>query len=173
MVIVAVGAAFVIGAFFVGPANVKAGGGVISTAVLNMPSGVLPATDANENPVTLLVKIAETAVAKRAGLSDVGVKALDTMVLLYAHLKLQSTRVRYAIGGISAPLEFAVIDELGSVVAVKKVGTTASSIYVTENHRWVLAAKEGLLAQLGIAKGSVVPPYDIRRSDRTANRRAR
>jgi len=66
--------------------------------------------------------------------------------------------------GIGAPLELAVIDEPGNIVAVKKVGTNTASISVTEKHQWVLlAAKEGLLGKLGIAKGSFVTPGDIRR----------
>ena len=44
---ITVGVAFVIGAFFVGPSRVKAEGGVISTAVLDMPCGILSATDTN------------------------------------------------------------------------------------------------------------------------------
>jgi len=162
-VIVAIGVAFVIGAFLVGPARVKAEGGVISTAVLDMPSGILPVTDTNGNAVTLLVKIAETSEAREAGLTNVGAKALDTTVLLYAHPKLQTSRVRYDMTGIRAPLELAVIDETGNVVAVKKASTTAKSISVSEKHQWVLAAKEGLLGKLGIAKGSLVTPDDIRR----------
>lgn len=162
-VIVAIGVAFVIGAFFVGPRSVTAPGGVISTAVLDMPSGILTATDTNGNAVTLLVKIAETTEARKAGLSNVGAKALDTTVLLYAHPKLQTSRVRYDMTGLRAPLELAVIDDSGSVVAIKKVSTTASSISVTEKHQWMLAAKEGLLGKLGIVKGSVVTPDDMRR----------
>lgn len=163
MVIVAIGVAFVIGAFFVGPSRVKAEGGVISTAVLEMPSGILPATDTNGNPVTLLVKIAETSEARKAGLTNVGAKALDTTVLLYAHSKLQTRRVTYNVTGIRAPLELAVIDESGSVVAVKKADTNTTSIFVTEKHQWVLVAKEGLLSKLGIAKGALVTPGGIRR----------
>jgi len=163
-VIVAIGVAYVIGAFWVGPGGVKAGEGVISTAVLNMPSGILPARDTNGNAVTLLVKIAETSEARKAGLSNVGAKALDTTVLLYAYPKVQTARVTYAMTGIRAPLELAVIDESGSVVAIKKAGITTSSISVTEKHQWILAAKEGLLAKMGITQGSVVTPGDIRRS---------
>ncbi|MCK4357106.1 DUF192 domain-containing protein [Candidatus Bipolaricaulota bacterium] len=162
-VIVAIGGAYVIGAFFVGPSGVRAPGGVISTAVLDMPSGILPATDIDGNAVTLLVKIAETTEARKAGLSNVGAKALDTTVLLYAHPRLQTSRVTYTMTGIRAPLELAVIDETGNVVAIKKASITTSSISVTEKHQWILAAKEGLLAKLGIAQGSVVTPGDIRR----------
>ena len=162
-VIVAIGVAYVIGAFLVGPGSVKAGEGVISTAVLEMPSGILPAMDTNGNAVTLLVKIAETSEARNAGLSNVGATALDTTVLLYAYPKVQTARVRYAMTGIRAPLELAVIDESGSVVAIKKASITTSSISVTEKHQWILAAKEGLLAKLGITQGSVVTPGDIRR----------
>lgn len=109
------------------------------------------------------MRIAETLEAKRAGLNGVGAKALDTTVLLYSHLKLENTRVKYETDGIRAPLEFAVIDETGNVVAVKKVSMDSTSIYVNEKHRWVLAAKEGLLAKLGIVKGSIVTPDDLRR----------
>ena len=96
-------------------------------------------------------------------MNGVGAKALDTTVLLYAHLKLESTRVRYETDGIRAPLELAAIDETGNVVAVKKVNMGATWIYVNEKHRWVLAAKEGLLTKLGIVKGSIVTPDNLRR----------
>ena len=162
-VIVAIGVAYVIGAFWVGPGGVKAGEGVISTAVLNMPSGILPARDTNGNAIVLLVRIAETSEARKVGLSNVGAKALDTTVLLYAYPNVQTVRVTYAMTGIRAPLELAVIDESGSVVAIKKVGIKTTSISVTEKHRWILAAKEGLLAKMGITQGSVVTPGDIRR----------
>ena len=162
-VVVAVGVAYVIGAFWVGPSSVTATGGVISTAVLNMPTGILTGTDANGNAIVLLVRIAETSEARKVGLSNVGAKALDTTVLLYAYPKVQTARVTYAMTGIRAPLELAVIDESGSVVAIKKASITISSISVTEKHQWILAAKEGLLAKLGITQGSVVTPGDIRR----------
>ena len=162
-VVVALGVAYIIGAFVVGPGSVKAGGGVIPTAVLDMPTGILTGADGDGNTITLLVRIAETTEARTAGLRNVGVKALDSMVLLYAHAKAQTTRVSYDTSGIRAPLELAVIDESGSVVTVKKASKTSMSVSVSEKHQWVLAAKQGLLAKLGIAQGSVVKPGDMRR----------
>ena len=164
VVVVAIGVAYVIGAYWVGPSSVTASGGVISTAVLDMPTGILTGTDANGNAIVLLVRIAETSEARKVGLSNVGAKALDTTVLLYAYPNVQTVRVTYTMTDIRAPLELAVIDESGSVVAIKKASMTTSSISVTEKHQWVLAAKEGLLAKLGIIKGSVVAPNDIRRT---------
>ena len=162
-VILAIGLAYVIGAFWTGPSQVKAGGGFIPMAVLNMPTGILTGTDSDGNTITLLVRIAETTEARKAGLSNVGAKALDSIVLLYAHAKTQATRVSYDMAGIRAPLELAVIDESGRVVTVKKASTTATSISVSEKHQWVLTAKEGLLAKLGIVQGSLVGPGDMRR----------
>jgi len=158
-VVVALGVAYIIGAFVVGPGSVKAGGGVIPTAVLDMPTGILTGADGDGNTITLLVRIAETTEARTAGLRNVGV----SMVLLYAHAKAQTTRVSYDTSGIRAPLELAVIDESGSVVTVKKASKTSMSVSVSEKHQWVLAAKQGLLAKLGIAQGSVVKPGDMRR----------
>lgn len=45
--IVVIGIAYVIGAFLTGPGSVRAGGGHIPTAVLDMPCGILTGTDTN------------------------------------------------------------------------------------------------------------------------------
>jgi len=107
--IVAIGLAFVIGAFAVGPSRAKAGGGYLPSAVLNMPVGNLPARTADGNALTLLVRIAETPEARKAGLANVGSRALDATVLLYAQPKITTGRVTYTMSGIRAPLELAVI----------------------------------------------------------------
>ena len=162
-VIVAIGVAFVIGAFAVGPSRAKAGGGYLPPTVLNMPVGNLPARTADGNVLTLLVRIAETPEARKAGLANVGSRALDATVLLYAQPKITTGRATYSMSGIRAPLELAVIGELGNIVAIKKVEANAKSIAVTERHRYVLAAKEGVLGKLGIVKGVSVNPVNMNR----------
>jgi len=67
------------------------------------------------------------------------------------------------MSGIRAPLELAVIGELGNIVAIKKVEANAKSIAITERHRYVLAAKEGVLGKLDIVKGVSVRPVDMER----------
>lgn len=107
------------------------------------PVGDLPARTPDGNALTLLVRIAETPEARKAGLASVGSKALDATVLLYAQPKITTGRVTYTMSGIRAPLELAVIGELGNIVAIKKVEANAKSIAITERHRYMLAAKEG------------------------------
>lgn len=68
------------------------------------------------------------------------------------------------MSGIRAPLELAVIGELGNIVAIKKVEANAKSITITERHRYMIAAKEGVLDKLGIVKGVSVSPVDMKRS---------
>ena len=99
-VVATVGVAFAIGAFAVGPNLAKSAGGYIPTAVLNMPLGLLSVTDQDGNSITLQVRIAETPEARRAGLANVGVKALDATMLLYAQPKITTGRVTYTLGGI-------------------------------------------------------------------------
>jgi len=162
-VVIVIGVAFVIGAFAVGPSRAKAGGGYLPSAVLTMPVGNLPARTADGNALTLLVRIAETPEARKAGLASVGTKALDATVLLYVQPKITTARITYVMSGICAPLELAVIGELGDIVAIKKVEANAKSIAITERHRYVLAAKEGVLGKLGIVKGVSVSPVDMKR----------
>ena len=159
--IVALGVAFVIGAFAVGPTLTKAKDGYLPAAVLNMPVGILPATNAAGDRVLLKVRIAETAEARNAGLAHVGPKALDTTVLLYSYPKLQTSRITYKMSGIRAPVELAILDDLGDVLTIKKVTPDASSVAVSEKHRWVLVAKENLLGKLGIMTGANVSPNEI------------
>ena len=128
-----------------------------------MPVGHHPTRTADGNVLALLVRIAETPEARKAGLANVGTKALDATVLLYAQPKMTTGRVTYSMSGIRAPLELAVIGELGNIVSIRKVEANAKSIVMIERHRYVLAAKEGVLGKLGIAKGMSIDPVDMER----------
>jgi len=116
-------------------------------------------TSKNWNKVLGLSVVAIVAI----GLANVGSRALDATVLLYAQPKITTGRVTYTMSGIRAPLELAVIGELRNIVAIKKVEANAKSIAITERHRYVLAAKEGVLGKLGIVKGVSVSPVDMKR----------
>jgi len=64
---------------------------------------------------------------------------------------------------LRAPLEFAVIQTDGTVSSVQVVAQDAISVVVTDPHRWVLAAKEGMLSSMGIVVGSQLHVDQIRR----------
>lgn len=93
--IVAIGVAFVIGAFAVEPSRAKAEGGYLPPTVLNMPVGNLPARTPDGNALTLLVRIAETLEARKAGQVTWGPKLLTLQ-----YFSTLSPRLRLAVSHI-------------------------------------------------------------------------
>lgn len=152
--LVLVGIGFLIGMYMVAPILQKGGDGYLPPALLEMSAGTIRVTNPDGTVVLLPVRIAETADARTAGLRGVGSKALDTTFVLYAQAREITRRTTYNMRGISAPLELAIIGADGTVVAINKVTLGAKSLNVTEGHRWVLGAKEGLFRHFGIVVDS-------------------
>ncbi len=151
----------VAGMYIVAPLLRQASPTYLPPAVLTMPTGVVELINADGSAAMLPVRIADTADARSLGLRRVGAKALDNLFLLYAHPR--ETTTRYNLQGVRAPIEMAVIDAAGNVIAIKTPAADASAITISERHRWVLAAKAGTLAHYGIGAGTTLDPASIRK----------
>ena len=162
--IVLVGVGLLVGFYILAPRSAKAQDGYVPRAVVEMPAGVVFFTNPDATSTLLPVRLAETTDARRIGLREVGPTALDTLFLVYVHPR-ELTRGTYNIEGIRAPLELAVIDAEGKVVAIQRVAPDARTVTVTERHRWVLAAKEGMFAHYGIAVDSILDTENIRKME--------
>ncbi|MFQ5793732.1 MAG: hypothetical protein ACE5JP_01625 [Candidatus Bipolaricaulia bacterium] len=161
--LVLVGLGFLIGLYAVAPTLMKGKEGYLPPAVVEMPAGTIRVTTPDGTVVLLPVRIAETFDARTAGLREVGTKALDTTFLLYAQTREVTRRTSYNMTGIRTPLELAIIDVDGKVMAIKQVALETESLIVTEPHRWVLAAKDGLLLHVGIVVESTLDTAAIRK----------
>lgn len=159
-----IGIGFVVGAYMVAPTMAKGQEGYLPTIVSQMPVKVIQLTNPDGSTTLLPVRIAGTTAARNAGLREVGSSALDNLLLLYVHTRAVS-QFYYQVDGIRAPLELAIIDADGKGVAIEKAALGASVLRVSAPHSWALAAKNGLLSQLGIEIGSVLNVDVISASD--------
>lgn len=153
----------VVGLYLIAPRQAIAEDSYLPRAVAQLPAGAIQLSNPDGSSTLLPVRFAETADARRLGLSNTGPQALDSLFLLYAHPRGQ-TRSSYSMTGLRAPLELAVIDAEGSVIEVRRVEPGQASVSINVPHRWVLAAREGLLGQYGIAVETAMNPDDIRRT---------
>lgn len=163
LVVLVAGAAFLVGLYGVAPSLARGGDAYVPAALAAMPPAVVQMTNPDGTTALLIVRLAETADARTAGLREVGPRVLDGKLVLYAHPREQTVRTTYNMEGIRAPLELAIIGADGTVVAIRKVALGTLSVEVTERHRWVLAAQDGLFRHLGIAVGSKLDPATIRK----------
>ncbi|MBC7093827.1 DUF192 domain-containing protein [Candidatus Bipolaricaulota bacterium] len=163
LVVLVAGVAFLVGLYGVAPSLARGGDAYVPAALAAMPPAVVQVTNPDGTTALLVVRLAETADARTAGLRGVGLRVLDAKLLLYAHPREQTVRTTYNMEGIRAPLELAIIGADGTVVAIRKVAMGTQSVDVTERHRWVLAAQDGLFRHLGIAVGSKLDPATIRK----------
>lgn len=153
--LVLIGIGFLAGLYWMAPRLSRAETGYVPRAVAQLPVGVMHLTNPDGSATFLPVRLAETTEARRAGLNEVGPAALDTLFFLYAPPRAVG-RTAYNIEGIRAPLEFAVINAEGEVITLRNVTPGARTISVADTHRYVLAAKQGMLEHYGIGLGSVM-----------------
>ncbi len=150
-----IGFGLVVGTYMVAPNLAKGQEGYIPTSVSQMPVKVIQLTHLDGTTTFLPVRIAETVAARKAGLREVGSSAMGDLLLLYVHRR-EVNRFNYQIEDIRAPLELAIINAAGESVAIEKTALGANFLLVSEPHTWALAAKSGLLSQLGIEIGSIM-----------------
>ncbi len=162
-VVVVAGVAFVVGLYGVAPSLARGGDAYVPASLVAMAPALVRVTNPDETAVPLVVRLAETAEARTAGLRGVGPQIVEATLLLYVHPRELTARTSYNMDGIRAPLELAIIAGDGTVVAIRKVPVGTLSVDVTERHRWVLAAPDGMLGHLGIVVGSKLDPAAIRK----------
>ncbi len=162
LALVAAGVAFLVGLYAISPYFQRGAETYVPERLATMPASLITITNPDDTSVVLLVRVASTADARTWGLRQVGPAALATTLLLYDQTRERTTSTTYNMQGLRAPLELAVIQVDGTVSSVQRVAQDAASAVVEGRHRWVLAAREGLLASMGIVVDSQLHVEQIR-----------
>lgn len=157
------GVGVLVGLYMLAPRQVKASDNYLPPAYVALPNGVLTLVDGDGLSSTLPVKIADTVAARGVGFTGVGVDALDNELLLYVLTRETTARTTYAMTDIRAPLQAAAINAQGEFVAVHDVGVGTSRVAVPEPHRWLLLARSGTFAALGIEEGVVLDAESVQK----------
>jgi len=157
------GVGVLVGLYMLAPRQVKASDNYLPPAYVALPNGVLTLVDGDGLSSTLPVKIADTVAARGVGFTGVGVDALDNELLLYVLTRETTARTTYAMTDIRAPLQAAAINAQGEFVAVHDVGVGTSRVAVPEPHRWLLLARSGAFAALGIEEGVVLDTESVQK----------
>lgn len=157
------GVGVLVGLYMLAPRQVKASDNYLPPAYVALPNGVLTLVDGDGLSSTLPVKIADTVAARGVGFTGVGVDALDNELLLYVLTRETTARTTYAMTDIRAPLQAAAINAQGEFVAVHDVGVGTSRVAVPEPHRWLLLARSGTFAALGIEEGVVLDTESVQK----------
>ncbi len=163
LALVVAGVSFAVGLYAISPYFHRGAETYIPATLAEMPASLITVTNPDNMSAMFAVRVADSSDARTWGLRQVGPAALATTVLLYDQGRERTTRTTYNMQGLRAPLEFAVIGDDGTVSSVQVVAQDAASVVVTDPHRWVLAAKEGMLSSMGIVVGSQLLPDQIRR----------
>lgn len=157
------GVGVLVGLYLLAPRQVKASDSYLPPAYVALPNGVVSVADGDGMMSTLPVKIADTVAARGVGFTGLGVAALDNELLLYTLTRETTARVTYAMNEVRAPLQVAAMNAEGELVAVHDVGVGTSRLAVPEPHRWLLLARSGTFAALGVGEGSVLDPDSVRK----------
>ena len=157
------GLGVLIGLYILAPRQARAGENYLPAAYVALPNGVAGFAIAEGVTTSLPLKLADSVAARNIGFTGVGGLALDNQLLLYALTRETTGRVTYAMNDIRSPLNVAVINAEGEVVAVHDVGVGDSRLAVPEPHRWLLTARAGTIENLGIGLGSTFDPESVRK----------
>ncbi len=151
-----------IGFYILAPIQTQRSLTYLPETFINLPNGSLVLT--NEDGSALLpVRIADNSNTRSTALKDVGPLALNNSFILYAQTRESTATISYSFTDVRVPLELAVINAAGEVLAIKPVIVGADRIPVTEKHRWVLAAKSGTFQHYGVTVGAIVNPESIQK----------
>ena len=150
------GLSYLVGLHIIAPSVARGADEHLPAAVVNMPAHSATIIHSDGDRIMIPIRLASTSSTRKAGLSGVGPKALETSFLLYAQTSERTSPTTYDMTGIRAPLEAAVIDGQGQIVAIERVAMNSKSLRVSERHRWLLVAREGLLSHYGIGVGSTM-----------------
>ncbi len=161
--LVALGVAFVVGLYAVAPTFQRGADTHFPASLAEMPAALVRVETPDNGTAALLVRIADTTGARTAGLRNVGADPLSSTIILYDQRREVRTRTTYQMAGIRAPLEIAVVQLDGTVALIQPVAQDANSVAVQIPHRWVFAARQGILSGLGIVEGARLLTEEITR----------
>lgn len=164
LAVVAIAAvAYAIGAFVMGPRNAEALPTHLPPAFAALPTGSVLLTNPDGSTALLPVRVADTTTARSLGFRGVGEQAMAGAFLLYPLARETTTRASYSVEGFRVPVDFAVIDASGTVVAIESSTVGATRLSVAERHQWLIAASSGTLERFGVGVGSTLDPERVRR----------
>lgn len=155
------GVGVLVGLYMLAPRQVRASDTYIPPAYSALQNAVVSVDNGTGTAGALLVKLADTAATRNVGFNDVGAKAVDNELVLYQLTRESTARTTYAMGGARTPLQAAIANGEGEVVAVHDVPMGTERLAVPESHRWMLVAQRGTLDALGIVVGSTLLPDSI------------
>jgi uncharacterized membrane protein (UPF0127 family) len=161
--LVFVGLGILIGLYILAPQQARAGSSFLPSTFTDIPTGVVQFTNAEGLTSLLPIRIAGNSSQRTQGFNNVGTIALDNSFLLYEQSRETTRPSSYTFDNTRAQLELAVINGAGEVVGIQEVPLGTEQLSVTENHRWILAAKKGTFASYGIAVGSIIDPESIQK----------
>ena len=147
-----------IGLYFLAPRQQRASDTYLPPAFAALPNGVVSFVTPEGVATALPVSVADTTAARNLGFAGVGSAALDNQLLLYVLTRETTARTTYSTAGAQAGLQYAAINQLGEVVSLNDAPLGTPRVTVAEPHRWLLAARSGTLAALGIGVGSTMDP---------------
>lgn len=159
LVFLAVG--LLIGLYFLAPRQQRASDTYLPSTYASLPNGVITFVTADGAAAALPVTIADTTGARNLGFAGVGNAALDNQLLLYVLTRETTARTTYSTADAKAGLQYAAINQAGEVVSINDAPLGTLRVTVAEPHRWLLAARTGALAALGIEVGSTIDPEGI------------
>ncbi len=151
----------VIGLYFLAPRQQRASDTYLPAAFAALPNGVVSFVTAEGAAVALPVVVADTTAARNVGFAGVGNAALDNQLLLYVLTRETTARTTYSTTGATAGLQYAAINQAGEVVSINDAPVGTLRVTVAEPHRWLLAARTGTFAALGIEVGSTIDPESV------------
>jgi len=157
------GVGVLVGLYMLAPRQVKASDTYLPPAYVALPNGVAQFTSVDGAASILPMKLADTVTARNVGFAGVGSSALDNELLLYVLTRETTARLTYAMGDVRAPVQVAVMNATGEVVAVHDVPLGTDRLAVPELHRWLLVARTGTFDALGLGVGSVLDPESVRK----------
>ncbi len=158
-----IGIGVVIGFYILAPQQTRASERYLPDSFITIPVGNVQFANAEGSNAFLPVRIADTSTARNNNFKGVGPIALDNGFVLFAQTRETSRQTSYPLTNVRIPLEFAVIKEDGEVVALQEALLGIERISIAENHRWLLAAKTGMLAAYGITVGSILDPESVQK----------
>lgn len=158
---VAVG--LLIGTYIIAPQRARASDTYIPAAYSTIPLGVAQFSDADGAAQLLPVRLADSSTARAAGFNGVGPAAVGNTFMLYALSRETTRSTSYDMKQVRIPLDVAVFDASGAVVALHSVLPEGESLSVTQNHRWLLVARRGALEAYGIGEGTMLDVESVRK----------
>lgn len=158
-----VGIGLLVGLYIIAPLQARVSESYLPNSYTDMPTGIAQFTSSDGVNTLLPVRIADTSSNRSSGFSGVGTVSLDNAFLLIAQSRETTRATRYNMENVKAPLEVAVIDATGAVISLQEVPLGTETLSVSENHRWLLVAKAGIIEPYGIAVGSALNPDTIQK----------